>query len=217
MNSVERVGTTIELREPDRVPVDLHNFQLAARASGMPMSQVFRDGELLADAMLTSWREFGHDMILLENGTGCNAEACGVEVHYRDDTAPVAGRPILDSLTKVADLEVPDPYVTFPMSEILKATRILAREIGDQAWICARADQGPMDLVPRPATFALFRRDRYGLGRNLIRHCVAALGRAQGGLGTMRLMTGEASRHAARADVPNRALHPCPGLGRPDR
>ena len=100
MNSVERVGAAIELREPDRVPVDLHNFQLAARASGMPMSQVFRDGELLAEAMLTSWREFGHDMILLENGTGCNAEACGVEVHYRDDTAPVAGRPILDSLAK---------------------------------------------------------------------------------------------------------------------
>ena len=86
-------------------------------------------------------------MILLENGTGCNAEACGVEVHYRDDTAPVAGRPVLDSLAKVGDLQVPDPYVTFPMSEILKATRILAREIGDKAWISARADQGPMDLA----------------------------------------------------------------------
>jgi uroporphyrinogen decarboxylase len=68
-------------------------------------------------------------------------------VRYGDDTAPVAGRPILDSLSEVADLQVPDPYVTFPMSEILKATRILAREIGDKAWICARADQGPMDLA----------------------------------------------------------------------
>ena len=147
MNPVERVGTAIGLREPDRVPVDLHNFQLAARASGLPLSQVFRDGELLAEAMLTAWREFGHDMILLENGTACNAEACGVQVRYRDEVAPVAGRPILDSLAKVAELEVPDPYVTFPMSEILKATRILAREIGDRAWICARADQGPMDLA----------------------------------------------------------------------
>jgi MtaA/CmuA family methyltransferase len=110
------------------------------------MSEVFRDGELLAEAMLVAWREFGHDMILLENGTACNAEACGAQVHYRDDTAPVAGRPVLESLAMVADLEVPDPYLTFPMSEILKATRILAREVGDRAWICARADQGPMDL-----------------------------------------------------------------------
>jgi MtaA/CmuA family methyltransferase len=146
MNSIERVGAAIELGEPDRVPVDLHDFQVAARASGLPMSEVFSNGELLAEAMLTDWREFGHDMILLENGTACSAEACGVKVHYREDSAPVAGRAILDSLAKVADLGVPDPYVTFPMCEILKATRILAREIGDKAWICARADQGPMDL-----------------------------------------------------------------------
>jgi len=146
MNSVERVAAAIELREPDRVPVDLHNFQVAARASGLPMAEVFRDGELLAEAMLVAWREFGHDMILLENGTACNAEACGAQVQYRDDSAPVASRPVVGSLSEVADLEVPDPYVTFPMSEILKATRILSSEIGDRAWICARADQGPMDL-----------------------------------------------------------------------
>ena len=126
MNSIERVGAAIELREPDRVPVDLHDFQVAASASGLPMSEVFRDGALLAEAMLAAWREFGHDMILLENGTACSAEACGMVVRYCDDTAPVAGRPIVNSLSDVADLQVPDPYVTFPMSEILKATRILA-------------------------------------------------------------------------------------------
>jgi uroporphyrinogen decarboxylase len=147
MDSVERVRAAIELREPDRVPVDLHNFQPAAFASGIPMSQVFRDGELLAEAMLQAWREFHHDMILLENGTACNAQACGAAVHYRDDTAPVVGEPLLKSLDDVAALEVPDPYTTFPMCEILKATRILSREIGSRVWICARADQGPMDLA----------------------------------------------------------------------
>ncbi len=146
MNAVERVGAAIALRDPDRVPVDLHNFQPAAYASGLPMSEVFRDGELLAGAMLQAWREYHHDMILLENGTACSAQACGMEVHYRDDTAPVAGEPLLRSLEDVAGLEVPDPYTAFPMCEILKATRILSRELGDRAWICARADQGPMDL-----------------------------------------------------------------------
>ena len=46
MNSIERVGAAIELREADRVPVDLHDFQVAARASGLPMSEIFRDGAL---------------------------------------------------------------------------------------------------------------------------------------------------------------------------
>jgi uroporphyrinogen decarboxylase len=147
MDSIERVRAAIEHREGDRVPVDLHNFVPAAVASGHPLPEVFRSGELLAEAMLAAWREFGHDMILLENGTACNAEACGVEATYREDTAPVAGRPILGRLEDVADLTVPDPYTTFPMSEILEATRILSREIGDRVWICARADQGPMDLA----------------------------------------------------------------------
>jgi uroporphyrinogen decarboxylase len=146
MTSVERVRAAIELRPPDRVPVDLHNFQPAALATGLPMQKVFQDGELLAEAMLKAWREFGHDMILLENGTACNAQACGVEVIYRDDSAPATGKPLIEKLEDVARLEVPDPYTTFPMCEILKATRILAKELGDRAWICARADQGPMDL-----------------------------------------------------------------------
>ena len=147
MNSIERVDAAIRLRKPDRVPVDLHNFQPAAAAMGGSMADVFQDGDLLAEAMLKAWREFGHDMILLENGTACNAQACGVQVVYRDDAAPAAHIPVITSLEEVDRLEVPDPYATFPMCEIIKATRILSREIGDQVWICGRADQGPMDLA----------------------------------------------------------------------
>ena len=147
MDAVERVAAAIGMRTPDRVPVDLHNFLPAARALGHPFSKTFRDGELLAQAMLDAWREFGHDMILLENGTGCNAEACGAHVTYRDDAAPVADEPIIAALDEVDRLKVPDPETTFPMSEILRATRILAKEVGDRAWIVARADQGPFDLA----------------------------------------------------------------------
>jgi MtaA/CmuA family methyltransferase len=147
MNSIERVQATIALRQPDRVPVDLHNFQPAAYATGLPLKEVFQDGELLAEAMLKAWQEFGHDMILLENGTACNAQACGVEVVYRPNDAPATLQPLLSGLDEVANLKVPDPYTTFPMCEILKATRILSKEIGDRVWICARADQGPMDLA----------------------------------------------------------------------
>ena len=49
MNSIERINATINFRKPDRVPVDLHNFQPAAAATGMPLDVVFQDGELLAE------------------------------------------------------------------------------------------------------------------------------------------------------------------------
>ena len=147
MTSIERVGAAIGLHRPDRVPVDLHNFQTAAKATGLPMDEVLRDGALLAEAMLESWRQFGQDMILLENGTACNAQACGMEVTYQKDTAPVAGKPLIASLSQVGELQVPDPYTTFPMCENLRATRILSKELGGKVWICARADQGPLDLA----------------------------------------------------------------------
>jgi len=147
MNSIERVAAAIALKKPDRVPVDLHNFQPAAKAMGISMSEVFQNGDLLAEAMIKAWREFGHDMILLENGTACNAQACGVKVIYRDDAAPAAHIPVINSLEDVDTLKVPDPYTAFPMCEIIKATKIVSKEIGDKVWICGRADQGPMDLA----------------------------------------------------------------------
>lgn len=147
MTSRERIEATLRFRKPDRVPVDLHNFQPAAAATGAPLSEVFSKGEFLADAMIAAWREFGHDMILVENGTACSAQACGVGVVYREDMAPVASVPAISSLDDVGELRVPDPYTTFPMSEIIKATRIVSREIGDKVWICGRADQGAFALA----------------------------------------------------------------------
>lgn len=144
---LERVRAAIELRASDRAPVTLHNFQTAARATGLPLREVFRDGELLAEAMLKAWREFGHDMILLENGTACNAEACGAKVAYPEHSGSVVDKPLISSLAEVHKLQVPDPYRTFPMCEVIKATRILAKEAGRSVWICARADQGPMSLA----------------------------------------------------------------------
>ena len=40
-------------------------------------------------------------MILLENGTACNAQACGVKVIYRNDSAPAAHIPVITSLEEV--------------------------------------------------------------------------------------------------------------------
>ena len=47
MTSIERVQAAIDLRPQDRVPVDLHNFQPAARAMGVSMAEVFREGAAL--------------------------------------------------------------------------------------------------------------------------------------------------------------------------
>ncbi|NOZ28781.1 MAG: hypothetical protein GXP39_12115 [Chloroflexi bacterium] len=147
MNSVERTWTVLRGGIPDRVPVDLHNFMMTAYASGIPFPEFLQDGEAMAEGQIRAWREFGHDMLLIENGTAALAEACGCGVEYLEDSAPVVKEPVLKSLDDVDKLRMPDPYKDHPLPELLKATRIVAQEIGDRAFILGRADQGPFSLA----------------------------------------------------------------------
>ncbi|MCC7162789.1 MAG: uroporphyrinogen decarboxylase family protein [Anaerolineae bacterium] len=147
MNSVERVQTVLAGGIPDRVPVDLHNFMMTAQASGMPFPEFFGSGEAMAEGQIRAWREFGHDVLLLENGTAALAQACGCGVEYFDESAPVSFTPAIRSLDQVDSLKLPDPYRDGTLPELLKATRIVAREIGDRAFIMGRGDQGPFSLA----------------------------------------------------------------------
>lgn len=147
LSSLERVETVLRGGIPDRVPVDLHNFMMAARASGMPFAEYFQNGEAMAEGQLRAWREFGHDVLLLENGTAALAEACGCGVEYLSDSAPVSFAPAIHSLDEIDKLTVPDPYTAHPLKENLKATRLVAREIGAKAFLMGRADQGPFSLA----------------------------------------------------------------------
>ncbi len=145
--SLERVMTVISGGIPDRVPTDLHNFLPAARAAGMRLSECLRSGELMAESQILAWRRFGHDMLLVENGTAALAEAMGCGVLYPDDAAPLAVEPALTDLRNVDRLRPPDPERDFPLTEVLKAVTLLRRELGDRVFIMGRADQGPMSLA----------------------------------------------------------------------
>ena len=148
MNSIERTYLALQHKTPDRVPVDLHNFMVTARLMGASsFADFFRDGEAMAMGQIAAWRRFGHDVLIVENGTAALAEACGVKVVYQSDTAPVAKEPAIKSLDEVDTLVMPDPYKDPLLSELLKATRIVVQEIGDKAFIMGRADQGPFSLA----------------------------------------------------------------------
>jgi MtaA/CmuA family methyltransferase len=147
MTSLERVATVLDGRVPDRVPVGLHNFLMASQATGADLGDVLRDGEALAEAQLAAWHEFGHDLIMHENGVHAEAEALGCGVLYQPGIAPHVEHPVVESIEDIDRLRVPDPEKTFPLNEVLKATRILAREIGGKVFINGRADQGPIALA----------------------------------------------------------------------
>ena len=147
MTSLERTLAVLNHQVPDRVPVALHNFLMGCRMIGADFTQALRSGEVLAEAQLAAWREFGHDVIMHENGVCAEAEALGCGILYQSDYPPHVEDPVIKSLDDVDKLTIPDPEKTFPLNELLKATRILVRETERKAFVIGRADQGPMALA----------------------------------------------------------------------
>jgi MtaA/CmuA family methyltransferase len=147
MNSRERVRAVLAGRVPDRVPVGLHNFLMACRMADADLSVVLRSGAALADAQLAAWREFGHDVLMHENGVHAEAEAMGCGVLYQSGIAPHVEEPVVKCLADIDRLHVPDPEATSPLREVLRATRILASETAGRVYINGRADQGPIALA----------------------------------------------------------------------
>jgi uroporphyrinogen decarboxylase len=147
MTSLERVQTVISGGIPDRVPTDLHNFLMAVRMAGIPLSAGIQRGELLAESQIIAWKYFKHDMLLVENGTAALVQAMGCGVLYTADAAPLVVDPVLKSLDDIEKLCLPNPERDFPLPEILKAVTLLRREFGDRVFVMGRADQGPMALA----------------------------------------------------------------------
>jgi uroporphyrinogen decarboxylase len=145
-NSIERVETVLRGGIPDRVPVDLHNFLMVAQVSGLSFPEFMQSGEAMAEGHIQAW-QYGHDLMILENGTVALAQACGCQVEYIAGSAPVHIAPAIGSLNDIDKLVIPDPYKKHPLIENLKATRIVSKEIGHKVFIMGRADQGPFSLA----------------------------------------------------------------------
>jgi len=147
MSSFERVLAVLEGKVPDRVPVGLHNYLMAARMHGLALDEMVRNGEALAEAQLAAWREFGHDLIMHEFGVCAEAEAMGCKIRYQRDQPPRVQEPLIRSLEDIDQLHVPDPDTTFPLNQLLLGTRILCRQTRGRVFINGRSDQGPVALA----------------------------------------------------------------------
>ncbi len=176
MTSLERCMTVLRGGIPDRVPVCLENFMHAASVAGYSVREYCRDGEKMAAAHIATWEKFRHDMIDVENGVTALAQAVGCQVDFFNDTSPpwVAG-PALDSLEQIDELRPIDPHQDGTLPEMLKATRLIAQELGDRVCLLSEADQGPFSLAaqivdPQDFLIALLDPDKEELVHRLLEY-----------------------------------------------
>jgi uroporphyrinogen decarboxylase len=147
MNSLERVKAVLAGQIPDRVPVCLHNFMLAAREAGIPMEEYRSDPEAMARAHLTALDKYGHDCILIDTDTTMLAEALGATSECAPNEPGRIVAPAIRSLRDVDRLKVVNPESDGRIPALLEGVRLIAKQVGTEVAIRGNADQGAFDLA----------------------------------------------------------------------
>lgn len=148
MESLERCMAAIRSQEVDRIPLDLHNFQMCAEHSGLSYAEFVLDPERMAYMHVQMQAKFGHDLLLVENGTASLAEAMGCQIIYRDDISPVAHGAAIQDLAEVSSLEISKECLKSPLvSANIETVRLLRKKLGNRVMIMGRGDQGPFSLA----------------------------------------------------------------------
>ncbi len=147
MNSKQRVETVLRGGIPDRVPVCLHNFLMAAKEARIPLERYLSDPAAAAQAHLHALERYGHDCLLIDLDTTLLAEAMGaVRDHTPGAPGHIAG-PAISSLDDVGKLRVVDPECDGRIPVLLETIRILVREVGGEVSIRGNADQAAFSLA----------------------------------------------------------------------
>ncbi|MDR1541242.1 MAG: uroporphyrinogen decarboxylase family protein [Clostridiales bacterium] len=149
MNSLQRVRAVLNGESPDRLPVIPQSFLFATQTEGYKIGQINRNPRLMAQCHKNCWEKFGYDGCIIDVDDAALAEACGAKVIYRTDSVAVVkdSEPVLKDLREIDNLTLPDPQKDGRLPEWLETTRRVAEDIGGEAFIIGRADQGPFNLL----------------------------------------------------------------------
>jgi uroporphyrinogen decarboxylase len=147
MNGYERIKAAIDGRAPDRVPVMLHNFMMAAREHGATMREFRSSGRTVADCFIAAVEKYGYDGILIDIDTVTLAGAVGVPVDFPEDEPARPGGVLLPELSGVMELEPVDIGEYLGVRVLLEAVSLLREHFGDEIMIRGNADQCPFSLA----------------------------------------------------------------------
>jgi uroporphyrinogen decarboxylase len=146
LTHLERMCLALDFKKPDYVPIFLNNSFAASRVIGAKVGDLTKSPELLAEALLASYRKFDYDGVRVGLDVAVEAEAMGCEANLPADAPVSIKKHILHEPEDLAKMKKPDPYKDGRMPYIIKATQICAKEIGDTGFITSLA-MGPLNLA----------------------------------------------------------------------
>jgi len=133
MTSLQRVLTTLQHQEPDRVPVFLLLTMHGARELGMSIEEYFSKAENVVEGQLRMREKYDNDCLNPFFYAPIEVEAWGGEVIYSEDGPPNSGMPFIKRPEDIKNLEPPRVRETPCLLKVLKATEALKAKVGDDA------------------------------------------------------------------------------------
>ncbi|MFC1833468.1 uroporphyrinogen decarboxylase family protein [Thermodesulfobacteriota bacterium] len=148
MNSLERVATALQHKEPDRVPAAPLVCGAARRVYGVDYAEWAQDGEIMARSMIQAQELIGFDGMLTLVDLSVEAADFGQEMVFptEDTPHPNYDNLLLKSPDDYDKLERIDPTKTPRMKEMLRYCDILANERGDSVAIMGFV-YGPLGIL----------------------------------------------------------------------
>lgn len=132
LTSLERVLTSLQQKEPDRVPFFLLVTMHGARELGMSIQEYFSKAENIAEGQLRMRERYGHDCLYGFSYASAELEAFGGSTLFFEDGPPNAAAPILASGDDIAKLQAPSVQDHAWLTRVLEAQSIMKSKVGDE-------------------------------------------------------------------------------------
>ena len=159
MTGYERIAAALSGRTPDKVPVMLHNFMMAARERGITMRRFRESPRLIAESFIRAAESYDVDGILIDIDTVTLAGAAGVPIDFPEDEPARCRSGSLDRLDMVEDLKPVDIQSYRGVSVWLDAVRRVRDHFGEEMMIRGNCDQAPFSLASMMRSPALWMMD----------------------------------------------------------
>ncbi len=131
MTPMQRVLTTLEFKEPDRVPFFLLTTMHGAKELGMSIREYYSSAEHVIKGQIILQEKFHSDCYYTFLYAAVETEAFGGDVIFYDDGPPNAGGPVIRSLGDIKTLKVPDINNSPRLLQVLDIIKGLKAYAGD--------------------------------------------------------------------------------------
>jgi len=147
MNGFERINAALRGEKPDKVPVMLHNFMMAAREHGVTMEEYRNSPKVIAETFIAAVEKYQYDGILVDIDTVTLAGAVGVPVDFPVNEAARSHQGNLANLEDVVYLKPVDIEGYKYIRIWVEAVRLLKEYFKDEIYIRGNCDQLPFSLA----------------------------------------------------------------------